>query len=418
MVFKPSDSPDDSDPSLAKKIFSFHPFKQLHSQHLLPLLPSDYMSRFSMELTIFVIVGIALASNISLAHHASLLETSNQSVIFSYLKNNPEINRSLVRSYDTTKILASDKLVLKTTDESPFAQTAMASNFYSGKIELAKSTTIQENVIVKTNPTDINNYPNFGRTIYEVQPGDTIGSIASDFGISSSTVMQENSLHALSVIKPGQQLTILPITGVSHKVTEKDTFASIAAKYKVDEFDLLDANDLELPDQILVGDVLVVPLASVDAPAIPQSTNFVRDTSNQITLSRASAPAINPGNLSFRWPTSALSITQGSSARHRALDISNSRQVPIYASEAGFVESAGWQGAYGNAILINHGNGYKTLYGHASALYVKAGDTVTRGQTIAQQGATGRVRGVTGIHLHFEIWRNGIKQNPLNYVRP
>jgi murein DD-endopeptidase MepM/ murein hydrolase activator NlpD len=371
-----------------------------------------------MELIILIITGITLTANISLARHANLLEASNKSVIFSYLKNNPEINTPLLKSFDTTTILASDRLVFDSGDKSPFAQTVYASNFFTNKIELTESTTIQENVIIKTNPTDTNNFSNFGRTTYEVQSGDTISSIASDFGISTSTVMTENNLHALSIIKPGQTLIILPTTGISHKVSDTDTIESIAKKYKIDEFDLLDANDLELPNQILAGDVLVVPLISVDAPAVPRSSNFVRDTSNQIALSQASAPALNPGNLSFRWPTSARSITQGYHSRHRALDISNSRQVPIYASEAGFVESSGWQGSYGNTVVINHGNGFKTLYAHASALYVRAGDTVTRGQTIAQQGATGRVRGVTGIHIHFEIIRNGIQQNPLNFVRP
>ncbi|MBX4186996.1 MAG: M23 family metallopeptidase, partial [Candidatus Doudnabacteria bacterium] len=69
-------------------------------------------------------------------------------------------------------------------------------------------------------------------------------------------------------------------------------------------------------------------------------------------------------------------------------------------------------------IVINHGNGFKTRYGHASELYVSAGDYVKQGQLIAKQGNTGRVRGVTGIHLHFEILKNGKRVNPLSYVRP
>jgi murein DD-endopeptidase MepM/ murein hydrolase activator NlpD len=92
---------------------------------------------------------------------------------------------------------------------------------------------------------------------------------------------------------------------------------------------------------------------------------------------------------------------------------------PIYASESGFVESAGYvTNGYGNMILINHGNGFKTRYGHASELYVKAGEYVTKGQLIAKQGHTGHVRGATGIHLHFEIIVNGHVVNPLKYVKP
>ncbi|MDP4000629.1 MAG: M23 family metallopeptidase [bacterium] len=375
-----------------------------------------------MELIILVIAGVTLTVNFSLANHANLLETKDQSVIFSYLRNNPNINTSLLKSFDTTKIVVSDKLVLDSTNQSPFSQTMLASNTLSdSKPSSVETTTIQENVIVKTNPADSNNYQNFGRTAYVVVPGDTISNIASEFGITPQTIMKENKLDEYSIIKPGLELTILPITGVSHTVSEKDTVASIASKYKVDEYDLMDANDLELPDQILVGDILFIPQDQIDVPSQrPPSSVFVRDNSNQVALTRAAAPGnLGSGALSFLWPTSIRGITQGYHSRHRALDISNSRMVPVYASEAGFVEQAGWSSnGYGNMIIINHGNGFKTLYAHANQLYVKAGDQVTRGQTIAQQGRTGRVRGVTGIHLHFAIYKNGVAQNPLNYVRP
>ena len=82
------------------------------------------------------------------------------------------------------------------------------------------------------------------------------------------------------------------------------------------------------------------------------------------------------------------------------------------------MEVSGWQSGYGNTIVLNHGNGFKTRYGHASELYVSAGDKVAQGQVIAKQGRTGRVRGVTGIHLHFEIIKNGSRVNPLGYVKP
>ncbi|MBI2607306.1 MAG: M23 family metallopeptidase, partial [Candidatus Doudnabacteria bacterium] len=382
---------------------------------------TDYIARFSMELVFLVIAGITLSVNISLARHANLLETKDQSVIFSYLRTNPDINLPLLKSFDTTRIVVSDNLVADSADKSPFAQTLLVSSSQAAKQTLVETTTIQENVIVKTNPTDSKNYQNLSRTEYTVVSGDTISRIASSYDISPQTIMKENQLDEFSIIKPGQTLTILPFSGVSHTVGEKDTIASIAAKYKVDEFDLMDANDLELPNQILVGDVLTIPLNQVDVPSQrPPSSVFVRDESNKVALTQAQAPGnLNPGDLSFLWPTSTRGVTQGYSSRHRALDISNSQMVPIYASEAGFVEVAGWSpNGYGNMIIINHGNGFKTLYAHANQLYVKAGDRVNRGQTIAQQGRTGRVRGATGIHLHFEILKNGIQVKPFNYVSP
>ena len=125
------------------------------------------------------------------------------------------------------------------------------------------------------------------------------------------------------------------------------------------------------------------------------------------------APA-NPGG----WirPTSG-SITQGYHSGHLAYDIADSSRPPIYAAAGGTVvhaSSGTWGGGYGNNIIIDHGNGYKTLYAHCTELYVQEGDEVTQGQVIAKMGNTGNVRGRTGIHLHFELIYNGVKINPSN----
>lgn len=316
----------------------------------------------------------------------------------------------MVANLETTLGNSLDKGLLSTA--------VLASTF--GSKDTEKTATIQEDVIVKTNPADSERFLNTARSTYEVQPGDTIVEIAASFGISPSTIMVENNLNESSVIHPGQKLSILPTTGVTHKVTASDTLETLAQKYKVDENDLLDANDLELPSEILVGDLLVIPLNKVDTPANPNAApKFITDTSNKVALKQASAPAdLSAGSLSFIWPTAARTITQGFFSRHLGIDISNSRMVDIYAAEEGFVELSGYRTGYGNSITINHGNGYKTLYAHASELYASAGDHVTKGQVIAKQGRTGRVRGVTGIHLHFEIIKNGSRVNPLSYVKP
>jgi len=145
----------------------------------------------------------------------------------------------------------------------------------------------------------------------------------------------------------------------------------------------------------------------------------VVDTSNKVALKEASSPDLGNSPVSFIWPTPTKNITQGFSSRHSGLDISDSKKEPIYASAAGFVEVSGFQAnGYGNTAIVNHGSGLKTRYAHASELSVQAGDYVEQGQEIGKQGRTGRVRGVTGIHLHFEIILNDKKVNPLSYVRP
>jgi murein DD-endopeptidase MepM/ murein hydrolase activator NlpD len=278
-------------------------------------------------------------------------------------------------------------------------------------------TTIQENVIVKTNPADTQNFLRHGTTEYTVAPGDSIISIASSFGVSPQTIMMENKMTESSTLKPGQKLTILPTTGITHTVGPTESVESIATKYKVSEDDILDLNDIELAEDVSAGATLVIPLAKVDMPT-PKPTSIVKNNANQIALKQAATPASFVGGTDFIWPTPVRTITQGFHKLHSGLDISNSRKESIFAAADGFVELSGWRTGYGNTVIINHGNGFKTLYGHSSEIFVKAGDQVVKGQVIAKQGATGRVRGKTGIHLHFEIIKNGVKVNPLSYVRP
>lgn len=361
---------------------------------------------------------MGLAANIGVVGSNHVLEAENQSVIFSYLTKNPSLNNPLISSTDTTTILASSDQWVTQSNASNATGIVFASS--QAKNDSADPTTIQENVIVKTNPSDTDNFLRSGKTTYEVVSGDSIVLIASSFGISSATIMMENKLDETSILRPGQKLVILPTTGISHTVSSTDSLESIAAKYKVSEDDILDVNDIELPTDIFAGDVLVIPLETVNLPARPKpAPRFVNTDTGRVALSQAFAPAnLGSGALSFIWPTATRQITQGFRRRHSGIDISNSTQVAIYAAEDGFVELSGWQAGYGNTIVINHGNGFKTRYGHASTLYVSAGTEVSKGQVIAKQGRTGRVRGVTGIHLHFEIIKNGVRVNPLSYVRP
>jgi murein DD-endopeptidase MepM/ murein hydrolase activator NlpD len=389
--------------------FTIHPFKSLHAKHLLPLSPTDYMARFGLELVIFGIAVFSLVTNLSITAHANQTETSDQSVIFSFLKNNPGLNSPLLATSGTTTILArADHWVSAAQAQSSYSSISLSS------VNSTALTTIQENVILKTNPADTQNFLRHGISEYTVAPGDSIISIASSFGISPQTIMMENKLGTTSTLKPGQKLTILPTTGISHKVSGTESVETIAAKYKVSEDDILDLNDIELAEDVSVGAVLVIPLAKVDMP----KTTIVKNNTNQIALKQAPTPANFVGGSDFVWPTPVRTITQGYHRLHSGLDISNSRRESTFAAADGFVELSGWRTGYGNTVIINHGNGFKTLYGHSSEIYVKAGEQVVKGQVIAKQGNTGRVRGATGIHLHFEIIKNGVKVNPLSYVRP
>lgn len=101
------------------------------------------------------------------------------------------------------------------------------------------------------------------------------------------------------------------------------------------------------------------------------------------------------------------------SSAHTGLDIATSRGTPIAAAASGTVTFAGWKGAYGNLIVITHGDGVQTYYGHCNAIYVSAGTYVNQGQTIGEVGTTGNS---TGPHLHLEVRVNGVAYNPQNYL--
>ena len=95
------------------------------------------------------------------------------------------------------------------------------------------------------------------------------------------------------------------------------------------------------------------------------------------------------------------------------MDFSAKTGVPIYAVTSGTVTYAGYKSDYGYNVVIDHGNGVQTLYAHTSAVYVKVGDRVTKGQKVAAVGRTGWA---TGYHLHFGIMINGVYKNPELYL--
>jgi murein DD-endopeptidase MepM/ murein hydrolase activator NlpD len=297
----------------------------------------------------------------------------------------------------------------------------LASNQSTGKNIVSTASTIQEDVIIKTNPSDTQGVSRNGLTQYSVQSGDTIASVAASFGISPETILMENKINQGTPIKPGQELVILPTTGITYTPKADETLESIVNKYKISEDDFLDANNLESFEDLAEGSSVVIPLASVSLPAtLKPASKFTKSDTGKVALKQATAPATLANSaVAFAWPTPVRTITQGFSSRHTGLDISDSKMEPIYAAADGFVEISGYQSnGYGNTIVINHGSGYKTRYAHASELNIQAGEYVTKGQLIAKQGRTGRVSGVTGIHLHFEIILNGKKVNPLSYVKP
>lgn len=261
--------------------------------------------------------------------------------------------------------------------------------------------------------------------VHTVKSGETLSTIASSYGLKTKTLLWENNLSNANALKVGQKLVIPPVDGISHKIEKGESISKIAKTYHVKVEDIKKQNNL-VANSVPVGKEIFIPGAApiikdvkVNRVVASRSTSSTRSKSvkvgKAVALSNASAtPAVSK---SFIRPTKGIR-TQGYHRGHYAVDIADRSKPPIWAAADGVVVKASsgtWGGGYGNHVIIDHGNGLKTLYAHMDYLTVKVGDHVKQGDVIGRMGNTGRVYGVTGIHLHFEVRKNGVKQVPYNY---
>ncbi len=251
---------------------------------------------------------------------------------------------------------------------------------------------------------------------YVVQLGDTVSSIASRFGISVNTILWANNLGNYSLIHPGDTLSILPFSGLLYSVKSGDNLSKIANTYKIENEDIATHNNIAVDASLKIGQKLILPGATKIVTVVSRTSAASSYTGVSVIKDLVKAPVVQASGDDMVWPTEGKRITQYFSWAHNGLDIGNKTGTAIYAAEAGKIEIAatGWNGGYGNTILINHGDGKKTRYGHLSVLYVKVGDSVEKGENIGTMGSTGRS---TGPHLHFEVVINGTRYNPLNYIK-
>jgi murein DD-endopeptidase MepM/ murein hydrolase activator NlpD len=243
--------------------------------------------------------------------------------------------------------------------------------------------------------------------MYTVQNGDTLQSLAKKFEVSEKTITWANSLKTTK-LRPGSTLKIPPITGVIHQVEPGDTIYSIAKKYGVKAQNIVNFPFNEFKDEsfnLIANSTLVIP----DGVLYEQSSGPAPDT-------YAFAKVVEGvrGSSNFIWPTRGI-ITQYPTVYHMALDIADNGAPPILAADAGTVIYSGcFSWGYGCHIIIDHNNGYRTLYGHMSRRDVEQGDVVSQGQQIGVMGSTGRS---TGMHLHFEVRQGNVLLNPQTFLQ-
>ena len=230
-------------------------------------------------------------------------------------------------------------------------------------------------------------------SVYTVRAADTISHIAEMYGVTVNTIMWANDLTRASSIREGQTLIILPIAGVRHTVKRGDTINSIAKAYEGNAEEIVAYNELSADAGLEVGSTIVVPGGAIHtAPTVTKlAASPVRTSGSN-----------SAGGSWLSHPVPGAIKSQGLHG-YNAVDLAGSAGAAVRAAAAGEVivsKSTGWNGGYGQYIVIRHSNGAQTLYAHLSSNSVGVGAYVNQGEVIGGMGNTGRS---TGTHLHFEV---------------
>jgi murein DD-endopeptidase MepM/ murein hydrolase activator NlpD len=231
-------------------------------------------------------------------------------------------------------------------------------------------------------------------SLYTVRKGDTVPLIAKMFGVTSNTIYWANDLKFGSPIKPDQVIVILPITGIKYTVKKGDHINDLAKKFKADANEIVSFNDIDTNEGLTVGQEIIIPNADPE-PTVSKSSTVAKSKNSLKNIAKSITGY-------FKRPVAGGRKSQGIHG-HNGIDIAAPLGTPIFAAANGVVlisKGSGWNGGYGEMIVIKHANGTQTLYGHLSATLVSAGERVTKGQQIGKMGSTGRS---TGVHLHFEV---------------
>ncbi|MCL6500074.1 MAG: M23 family metallopeptidase [Firmicutes bacterium] len=236
--------------------------------------------------------------------------------------------------------------------------------------------------------------------------GDTLWGIARRFGTTVDALVEVNGISEAEFLRPGQVLRVpstgegtprRPVVASTYTVRKGDTLWAIALKTGVPVEQLAEVNGIR-GDRLQIGQKLVIPTGPAARPQAARALPRTRAV------------------VAYLWPARGV-VTSRFGTRwrrhHTGVDIAAPRGTPIHAARDGRVVRAGWYGGYGLVVVLEHGDGMETWYGHASAVLVRVGQQVDRGQVIGRVGCTGAC---TGPHVHFEVRVRGQPVNPLRYL--
>lgn len=279
-------------------------------------------------------------------------------------------------------------------------------------LNIAASSAEKQSVLVgeEVFQTEVSQKPRDKIITYRVERGDTLSTIAKKFAVSEDTITWANDLNG-DELSIGDELKILPVSGISHKVAEGETIYTVAKKYNTEPQKIADFPFNEFAGNgetlaLVTGQILIVPdgIKPSERPVIRQ----------QVQIARGPIPVASGG---YTYPIHG-GISQYYSWYHPGLDITSPVGTPIYAAHSGTVTRVSlgtYDGGYGNNVWISNGNGIESHYAHMSTVNVSVGQRVVGGST--QVGAIGMTGRTTGPHVHFEMRSGGSYVNPLGYIQ-
>lgn len=259
---------------------------------------------------------------------------------------------------------------------------------------------------------------------YVVQSGDVLSKIAAAHDLSTSELLVLNpDVNEDTLLQPGMELNVTmlkPLVQVSVLKEQKETLAVKHGKV-VEENDSMYKGDTKVKQEGADGQKEVTYLIresnGIQAGRSVKDEKVIVEPVDQIII-KGTKVVPSRGSGSFVWPAEGGYISSKMGYRwgsyHRGIDIARPSGSNIKSVDNGVVTFAGRDGTYGNKVVINHNNGIETTYAHLSSIAVSVGETVPQGTTIGEMGSTGRS---TGVHLHFEVRKNGNLENPLSYLR-
>ncbi len=335
-----------------------------------------------------------------------------------------EIVLSSVNSENTEDELLKPEFSLTvTTNESLLNQTALADAIIENtdSISFSSALTVNGEVLGYGDRQELEKLVNGALCKYYVKGAENTSTFVDDVTVVDGYCLNKNIKNSDQMSKLVNGLKVRTVSTVKSESSVKYSTKTIYTGKHTRGYEKVETKGEEglktetAVIETLNGNETAKTVIARKIIKKPVERVVVKGTATSMATATARAEAQSAGFIRpmNRAHIKMISAYWGDGRGHKAIDFAGDVGAPIFAAKGGKVTFAGWDGNYGYAVVIDHGNGFKTRYAHASALCVKTGATVTQGQQVAKLGNTGRS---TGPHLHFEILKNGTQINPAPYI--